>query len=131
LIAVEKLNVKGLCRGRFAKSFHDAAWGVFLSQLSVKAACAGRTLAQVDAKFTSQTCPGCGTIKKKELSERKHECPCGCVGHRDAIAARVILLRAVDGNRGKSGVEGPAAAEPLVATRQADPEKRLEHLSLW
>jgi putative transposase len=131
LIAVEKLNIKGLCRGRFAKSFHDAAWGIFLDQLAVKAECAGRALAQVDCRFTTQTCPDCGTIRKKDLWERRHECPCGCVGDRDVVAARVILLRAVRGNGRISGVEGPVSTEPLVAAQQADPGKRLENWAQW
>ena len=33
-----------------------------------------------------------GTIKKKELSERVHSCPCGCVLDRDVAAAKVILF---------------------------------------
>jgi putative transposase len=129
LIAVEKLTLKGLCRGRFAKSFQDAAWGMFLGQLSAKVACTGRTLAQVDCRYTSQTCPECGQIKKKKLSERVHDCDCGCRLDRDIAAARVILLRAVRGNGRISGVEGPATTESFVATQQADPGKRLEHLA--
>ena len=35
-----------------------------------------------------------GVIKKKELSERVHRCPCGCVLDRDVAAARVILHKA-------------------------------------
>ncbi len=131
LIAVEKLNIKGLSRTRLARSFSDAGWSIFLNQLRAKAECAGRELIEVDPRFTSQTCPECGTIQKKELWERKHECPCGCVGDRDVIAARVILLRAVGGNRGtQSGVEGMASIESLIAARQADPGNRLENLIL-
>ncbi len=39
------------------------------------------------------------------------------------------LLRAVRGNGRISGVEGPATTESFVATQQADPGKRLEHLA--
>lgn len=130
LIAVEKLNVKGLCRTRFAKSFQDVAWGMFLNQIRVKVACTGRELIEVDPRFTSQTCPECGQIKKKSLSERVHDCDCGCRLDRDVAAARVILLRAVRGNGRISGVEGTAPTEPLVAVRQADPGKRLGHLTV-
>ena len=38
VIAVEKLNIKGLARTRLAKSIHDAGWGQFLSILTNKAA---------------------------------------------------------------------------------------------
>ena len=130
LIAVEKLNIKGIARTHFAKSIHDVAWAIFLNMLTRKAEDAGRQCVQVDPRFTSQTCPDCGTIKKKNLSERMHDCDCGCRLDRDVAAARVILFRAVRGNGRKSGVEGPTSVLPLVAAGQADPEKRLEHLAL-
>ena len=48
----------------------------------------------MDARYTSQECPACGTRKKKSLSERTHECfECGLVLHRDTAAAQVILAR--------------------------------------
>ncbi|MDQ6693392.1 MAG: transposase, partial [Chloroflexota bacterium] len=40
---------------------------------------------------TSQECSGCGTIKRKELSERWHTCSCGCSLDRDHNAAINIL----------------------------------------
>ena len=62
--------------------------------LAYKAESAGRKLIGVDCKKTSQTCPACGTVKKKSLSQRKHECSeCGLVLHRDTAAAQVILGR--------------------------------------
>ncbi len=38
VVAVEKLNIKGLARTRLAKSIHDAGWGQFLTTLTNKAA---------------------------------------------------------------------------------------------
>jgi putative transposase len=105
LIAVEKLNIKGLARTKLAKSIADAAWGQFIWQLMYKAEWAGRHLVQVDPRGTSQECPDCGATKKKKLSERTHACTCGLVCDRDHAAARVILLRAVGSSRGKSPVE--------------------------
>lgn len=113
LIAVEKLNVAGMARSRFSKSIKDAGWGMFLSQLKYKAANASRKLIEVDARYTSQTCPECGNVKKKELSERVHACKCGCILDRDVAAAKVILSRALDGNRGVTPVEEPTSAKPL------------------
>jgi putative transposase len=93
LIAIEKLNVKGLASGMLAKSVNDAGWAAFTSMLRYKAECAGAVLVEVDPRLTSQTCPQCGTIRKKELSERWHKCDCGFECHRDVAAALVILAR--------------------------------------
>jgi putative transposase len=46
---------------------------------------------KVAPRLTSQTCPKCGAIRKKELSERWHSCGCGYECHRDVAAAQVIL----------------------------------------
>ena len=96
LIAVEKLNMKGLTQGILAKQIHDAGWGKLRQYIAYKAEGAGRTMVEVDPKYTSQICPGCGVIKKKDLSERVHSCTdCGLVLDRDHAAALVILNRAV------------------------------------
>jgi putative transposase len=53
LISVEDLNVKGLARSMLARSVHDAHWSQFLSILSSKAACAGRTVVRVNPAGTT------------------------------------------------------------------------------
>lgn len=93
LIAVEKLNVKGLASGMLAKSVNDASWSTFLNMLAYKAENAGSRVVEVDPSHTSQTCPRCGSIRKKGLSERWHKCDCGYDAHRDIAAAQVILAR--------------------------------------
>jgi putative transposase len=75
-----------------AKSIADAGWSGFLSILSFKAACAGRSVIAVPPAFTSQACSGCGVLVSKGLSVRWHECPeCGTSLHRDHNAAKNIL----------------------------------------
>jgi putative transposase len=71
------------------KSILDAGWNAFISMCSYKAEYAGRVygVAKVSPRYTSQTCSGCGTVKKKELSERWHSCECGCSLDRDVNAA--------------------------------------------
>jgi len=92
LIAVEELNVKGLAGSILAKSVHDAGWGQFVSILSSKAACAGRTLVKVNPAGTTQRCSACGEHVPKTLAERLHNCPaCGLVLGRDLNAARNVL----------------------------------------
>jgi putative transposase len=74
-----------------AKSIQDAGWATFLSILSYKAACAGRSIVAVNPAFISQRCsgPGCGVMVAKGLSVRWHACPdCGTSLHRDHNAAR-------------------------------------------
>jgi len=91
-ICVEDLNIKylkekGKSRG-LRRSIHDASWGRFYSYLAYKAESAGTNLVKVDPRNTSQMCSNCGSIVKKTLSERVHECPyCGFVADRDYNAA--------------------------------------------
>jgi putative transposase len=74
-----------------AKSIADAGWSQFLSILSFKAACAGRSVVAVSPAFTSQVCSGCGVIVSKGLSVRWHSCSdCGASLHRDHNAAKNI-----------------------------------------
>ena len=96
LIAVEKLNVKGLAGGMLAKSVHDAAWSKLKEYLTYKAAYAGRQLVEVDPKNTTQSCSVCGAIVPKMLADRWHSCShCRLEMDRDHNAARNILDRAV------------------------------------
>lgn len=123
LIAVENLNVKGLARSALARDVNDAAWGSFLRILSDKAESAGRKLIKVDPRYTSQTCPSCGTIEPKKLSERIHACPCGYTADRDVAAAQIILHRAVGGpgavNVGGYAERSRGKAAALIAVREA------------
>ena len=50
-----------------AKTICDAGWSAFLSILSFKAACAGRSVVAVPPAYTSQTCSGCGVLVSKGL----------------------------------------------------------------
>jgi putative transposase len=73
------------------KSIQDAGWGQFVQCCTYKAANAGRTVRQVNPRYTSQVCSGCGTVKKKALEERWHSCECGTELDRDHNAALNIL----------------------------------------
>lgn len=114
LIAVENLNVKGLARSVLARDVNDAAWGQFLQILCDKAESAGCKVVKVDPRHTSQTCPECGTVKPKLLSQRVHRCDCGYKADRDVAAARVILHRAMhspaEHNVGGCAVRAPRKA---------------------
>jgi len=116
-IAVEKLDIEGLVHGILSKSVHDAGWGTFIAILTSKAANAGRELVAVNPAGTSQECSGCGTVVRKELSERFHRCDaCGLVCDRDVNAARNIRARAFKGPDGAFG-EDRSSDRPM--TREA------------
>ncbi len=94
VIAVEKLNIKGLAKTRLAKSIHDAGWGQFLSILTNKAENAGLKVIAVSPRGTSQECSSCGHKVKKPLSQRIHNCPvCHTILCRDLNAAINIRKR--------------------------------------
>jgi len=78
-------------KGGLNKSIVDAGWAMFQKFCTYKAASAGRTVLTVNPKYTSQICSGCGTVCKKELSERWHSCECGTELDRDHNAAINIL----------------------------------------
>ena len=75
VVAVEKLNIKGLAKTKLAKSINDAGWGQFISILTVKAENAGLKVVAINPNGTSQECSSCGQKVTKPLSERTHNCP--------------------------------------------------------
>ncbi|GAA2663306.1 RNA-guided endonuclease InsQ/TnpB family protein [Nonomuraea recticatena] len=94
-VHVETLSVRGMARGRHAKSVHDAGWGTFLAMLADKSTRRGRVLVQIGRWHpSSQLCPCCGwKIGKLALHVREWDCPsCGEHHDRDVAAAITILL---------------------------------------
>lgn len=92
LIAHEDLNIKGLAQMSLSKSVHDAGWGMFINMLTYKAEEAGTHVVAVNPYHTSQICSNCGTLVKKTLADRQHNClVCGLSMCRDLNAAHNIL----------------------------------------
>ena len=88
------------------KSILDSGWTTFRQMLHNKAAEAGCEVIDVNPSYTSQICSGCGTIVKKELSERQHKCNvCGLDIGRDLNAARNILRVGMDSLASKKSIE--------------------------
>jgi putative transposase len=92
-VYLEDLNVKGMAKGKRAKSVHDQSLGMFARTLEAKCHRYGRTFAKVDRFFPStQLCsaPGCGSIEGPKglegLKIRKWTCSCGAVHNRDENA---------------------------------------------
>jgi len=100
-IAFEKLDIaemqvagnKTISRG-IARPVGTRAWGQFVQFTTYKAENAGRVVALVNPRGTTQMCSGCHEIVPKDLSVRIHDCPyCGLKLNRDHNAALNILAR--------------------------------------
>ncbi|MDH6133244.1 IS605 OrfB family transposase [Kitasatospora sp. MAA4] len=128
-VYLEDLNVRGLSRGRLAKSVHDAGWSTFRRLLEEKAARYGRTVGIVNRAFpSSQLCSECGHRDgPKPLAIREWACTaCGVVHDRDLNAARNILAAGqADRLNAPGGPVRPGVAIPL----QAQPDERGTRLS--
>lgn len=97
-IKTEKISYQAFQK-MYGKSVGKRAPGMFVEMLRRKAANAGGAVIEFSTKTTrlSQTCHGCGTIQKKDLSERWHVCDCGVVAQRDLYSA--FLATCVEYNR--------------------------------
>lgn len=95
--AVEALDVRGMtakdgdaskqARG-LRRGIMDSAWGMFLHVLACKAEEAGKPFVRVDPKGTTQRCSRCGSLVRKTLRDRVHDCTaCGLRMDRDLNAA--------------------------------------------
>ena len=92
LIAVGNVNSKQLAQTRMAKSVLDAGWSTFRTMLKYKSA----GYVEVDEKFTTQTCSGCGVVGGPKgiagLGIREWTCSaCGASHDRDVNSALNIL----------------------------------------
>lgn len=79
------------------KNLHTWSFYRLAQFIEYKAALEGIKVEYVDPRYTSQTCPACGTRNKS--SDRKYQCACGFKGHRDIIGAKnIISAPVIDGN---------------------------------
>ena len=98
VVAVEKLNIKGMTKTWLSKSVNDAGWGEFITILTNKAENAGLKVIAVNSNGTSQECSNCGHKVKKPLSQRMHNCPvCRISLCRDLNASINIKNRGAHG----------------------------------
>ncbi|MCU0536196.1 MAG: transposase, partial [Hydrococcus sp. Prado102] len=120
MVATEKLNIKGMTRKAskgnkqkaqktgLNRSLLDVGIGNILSLIKYKLdECQGVFVEVPTVKVApSQTCPACGHKKKKDLSERVHQCSnCGYTCDRDVAAAQVMLKWALGTNVLNRGAE--------------------------
>ncbi|WBP84629.1 RNA-guided endonuclease InsQ/TnpB family protein [Kitasatospora cathayae] len=127
-VYLEDLNVRGLARGRLAKSVHDAGWSTFRRLIEEKAARYGRHIGIVHRAFpSSQLCSGCGHRDgPKPLAVREWACGvCGVLHDRDLNAARNILAA---GQADRLNAPGGPVSPGVAIPRQARPVERGTHL---
>ena len=76
----------------FGKSIGAKAPALFVELLRHKAENAGGSVMEFNTNTTrlSQTCI-CGTIKKKSLKDRVHNCECGVTQQRDLFSAYLAI----------------------------------------
>jgi len=126
-------GVLGLNAGR-RHNQRVRAWriGHLIRALTDKAEAAGITLALIDERGTSSTCPGCARRVPKPAG-RNFTCPhCGRAGHRDLVAAANIATRAGGGtipSADAAGITHRRAGTHLPGVHPArrDPRRRLHH----
>lgn len=130
LIAIEDLHIKNMSasakgtvqnpgtkvkqKAGLNRAVLEQSWRILRTQLTYKAAWAGRELIAVDPRHTSQTCSGCGVLDRKARTGKWFNCPqCGMSLDADTNAAINILYKAMA--RGNKVVQ-PARAVALDAT---------------
>jgi len=97
-IFVGNVSSKALVKTKMAKSVLDTGWWMLKTQLEYKAIARSVVFAEVNEKYTTQICSGCGEISvnspkgRAGLGIREWSCPlCGEVHDRDINAAKNIL----------------------------------------
>lgn len=96
-ICVGNVNASRLARTSMAKSVLDASWSHLRSQLRYKAIRHGAEYLEVDERFTTQVCSGCGALGgpqgREGLVVRDWRCSeCGVQHDRDINSAINILV---------------------------------------
>ena len=123
-VATEKLNLKNLTRKAKGKrkrqksglnrNLLDVGIGNLKGLIKYKVTEVGGIYIEVPTRKVapSQTCPGCGIKRKKDLSQRVHACSCGIKAlDRDVAAAMVMLNYARGQELSSSVVESPNPTE--------------------
>jgi hypothetical protein len=90
-VSAEDLSYKTL-QNNYGWSVGNFAPSYFIKDIFSKAESAGNENVEIPLTTAlSQHCL-CGVRKKKKLSERLHECDCGCVAQRDVLSAYLGTL---------------------------------------
>ncbi|MCL1474885.1 transposase [Argonema antarcticum A004/B2] len=72
----------------------DCGWGDLFNKIAWLAAKSGKPVIAVDPKYSSQECPKCKHIDKKNRSGEKFICTnCGYADHADTKASRIVAKK--------------------------------------
>ena len=145
LVAIEKLNTKNMTRSAkgtleapgknvrqkagLNREILDTAPALLMQLLRYKVMETGGMWVEAPTRKLkpSQTCPECGHVRKKSLSDRTHLCvSCGHTANRDIASARVVLNWALYGTP-----TAPQSRQELAQTGLAPCETPPNHSATW
>ena len=100
-IYVEDCDFRIMAKGMLGKQTIDASFGQQRDILEYVAKKRDVFVGRVDHRGTSQTCPNCRAVVRKDLTVRLHEChECGYVVDRDIASGQEICNRGEETYRG-------------------------------
>ena len=145
LVAMEELRINNMTRsaqgtveqpGRnvaqkagLNREILDTAPALLMQLLRYKVSDTGGMWAEAPTRKLkpSQTCPECGHVRKKSLSERTHRCAsCGHTEPRDTASARVVLNWALFGTP-----TAPQSRQELTVAELTPCETPSNRLATW
>ena len=101
VINLEQLqNIRNTARTsrKNEKNLHTWSFHRLALFITYKAVLCGIDVMLVNPAYTSQLCPICG--KRNHANDRRYECKCGFISHRDRVGAiNIINAPVVSGNR--------------------------------
>lgn len=98
-VRTENVSVKGWTKvKRWRKKLKHTAPATLQAKIDARLKSHGSELTVFPTWSTrlSQTCPACGAVQKRKLSQRIYKCPCGFEMQRDKTSA--LLASCVEGN---------------------------------
>jgi putative transposase len=88
-----EIKKKRTCNKKEGQKIHGWSYSAFTSLLEYKCKLQGVNVIKVSERYTSQTCPSCGAVKKKNRSKRGfYKCDCGYRSNADINGSKNILL---------------------------------------
>jgi putative transposase len=127
-IFMEDLDFTLMAKGFLGKQMLDGGFGQFRSITKYVCWKLGKFFGEVNSRGTSQECPECGAVVKKDLKIRVHHCPeCGYTTDRDVASGQVIRNRGITliNTVGHTGIESVCAVDlPGVEVTQSRSEAK-------